>query len=214
MARAIVARLKAWGFNTIANWSDRELAAGSGMPYVLPLSGWTTRKTFPFPYDFPDVFSHEFEANVDAAARRQCEPLEDDPNLIGWFIGNEPHWARRFGALQSWPEMLLADPEPSATKDELERLLAAANPPARRASSDEFLYACARQYFETIAGAIRRHDPNHLDLGIRFAERPLDRWVRLSRIFDAFSINIYSDGVRARTRRGSRSTPRFPDAPS
>ena len=203
-SRAIVGRLKAWGFNTIANWSDRELAAGSGMPYVLPLSGWTTRKTFPFPYDFPDVFSREFEANVEAAARRQCKPLADDPNLIGWFIGNEPHWARRFGALQSWPEMLLADPEPSATKETLERMLAAAKPAQRESIRDEFLYACARRYFDVIVRAIRRHDPNHLDLGIRFAENPGDRWIELSRVFDAFSINIYSDGFApdpARIRR-------------
>ncbi len=61
-ASRIVARLRAWGFNTIANWSDREVAVGSGMPYVLPLSGWTTKKTFPFPWDFPDVFSEEFAA--------------------------------------------------------------------------------------------------------------------------------------------------------
>ncbi len=61
-------RLKNWGFNTIANWSDRNLAVNSRMPYVLPLSGWTTKRTFPFPYDFPDVFSKEFEQNVDAAA--------------------------------------------------------------------------------------------------------------------------------------------------
>jgi len=64
-AENIVRRLKSWGFNTIANWSDKELAASSGMPYVLPLSGWTTKKIFPFPWDFPDVFSEEFQRNVD-----------------------------------------------------------------------------------------------------------------------------------------------------
>ena len=45
---------------------------------------------FPFPWDFPDVFSQEFRDTVDEAARRQLTPLKDDPNLIGWFIGNEP----------------------------------------------------------------------------------------------------------------------------
>ncbi|HOQ46146.1 MAG TPA: hypothetical protein PLA43_12205 [Bryobacteraceae bacterium] len=189
--RHIIARLKDWGFNTIANWSDQDLATRSGMPYVLPLYGWTTRKTFPFPYDFPDVFSKEFEANVDAAAKRQCEPLKNDPNLIGWFIGNEPHWARSFGALKSWPDMLLDDPEPSATKDKLKALLAE-NPSEAERIKSEFLYTCARQYFETITRAIRKHDPNHLVLGIRFAERPNRRWAEMSALFDVFSINIYS----------------------
>src|SRR5205085_9968386 len=101
------------------------------MGYVLALSGWTTRMMFPFPWDFPDVFSKEFENNVDLAARRQCVALRDDPNLIGWFIGNEPHWARAFGSLTPWPDMLLADPEPSATQAHLRALLRA-NPGQER----------------------------------------------------------------------------------
>jgi hypothetical protein len=186
-----VARLKSWGFNTIANWSDAPLAQRSGMPYALPLSGWTTRRVFPFPYDFPDVFSKEFEDNVDAAAQRQCEALKNDPNLIGWFVGNEPHWARRFGASQSWPDMLLADPQPSATQERLRKLLSARPEEAEKIKAD-FLYECAKKYFETVAAAIRKYDPNHLVLGIRFAERPNRRWAELSALFDVFSINIYS----------------------
>ena len=59
-----IARLNDWGFNTIANWSDYGIATKSGMPYVVPLSGWTTRKMFPFPWDFPDDFLK--------GVRRQC----------------------------------------------------------------------------------------------------------------------------------------------
>jgi hypothetical protein len=165
------------------------------MPYVLPLSGWTTKKMFPFPWDFPDVFSAEFERNVDAAARRQVEPLKNDANLIGWFVGNEPHWARSFGSLVPWPDMLLADPEPSATKEKLREMLAA-EPANAQKIKDEFVYTCARRYFEVVGAAIRRHDPNHLVLGIRFAENPSNRWVEMSRLFDVFSVNIYSRDFR------------------
>ena len=187
----IIQRLRNWGFNTVANWSDRELAITSNLPYVLPLSGWTTKKMFPFPWDFPDVFSEEFARNVDEAARRQVAPLKDDPRVLGWFIGNEPHWAREFGSLQPWADMLLADPEPSATKAELQRRLAADRAGAQRIR-DEWVYTCARKYFETIVAALRKHDPNHLILGIRYAGRPKDEWVRMSSLFDTFSINIYS----------------------
>jgi hypothetical protein len=186
-----IARLKSWGFNTVANWSDYEVATRSGMPYVIPLHGWETRKMFPFPWNFPDVFSKDFEDNVDAAARRQLAPLKDDANLIGWFVGNEPQWARNFGSIVPWPDMLLADPEPSATKAKLEELLAAA-PANRQQVKDDFLYTCARRYFEVITAALRRHDPNHLVLGIRFAGTPNDRWIEMSRLFDVFSVNIYS----------------------
>jgi hypothetical protein len=187
----MVSRLRNWGFNTVANWSDYDVATTAGMPYVLPLSGWTTQKVFPFPWDFPDVFSEEFERNVDEAARRQVAHLKNDRNLIGWFIGNEPHWAREFGSLVPFPDMVLADPEPSATKAHLESLLKA-SPDQAQSIKHEFIYTCARRYFEVITAAIRRHDPNHLVLGIRYAGRPEDRWVELSRIFDVFSINIYS----------------------
>lgn len=189
--KQIIQRLRAWGFNTVANWSDRDLAISSGMPYVLPLSGWTTRKMFPFPWDFPDVFSEEFERNVEEAARRQVAHLKDDPRVLGWFIGNEPHWAREFGSLQPWAEMLLADPEPSATQAELRRRLAA-DPANAQRIKDEWVYTCGRKYFETIVAALRRHDPNHLILGIRYAGRPKDEWVKMCSIFDTFSINIYS----------------------
>lgn len=193
--KAIVERLKNWGFNTIGNWSDPDIATTAGMPYVMPLGGWTTKKTFPFPWDFPDVFSEEFARNVDEAARRQCAPLANDPNLIGWFIGNEPHWAREFGSLKPWADMLLEDPEPSATKDELQRRLRE-NPSEAEAVKRDWGFTCGRKYFETIAAAIRRHDPNHLILGIRYAGTPLDEWIRMSSLFDVFSINIYDAGFR------------------
>jgi len=192
---SMIDRLKNWGFNTIGNWSDHDIATTAGMPYVIPLSGWTTRKVFPFPWDFPDVFSEEFERNVDEAARRQCAPLARDANLIGWFIGNEPHWAREFGSLKPWAEMLLEDPEPSATKAELERRLKE-NPARAEEIKREWVFVCGRKYFETIVAAIRRHDPNHLILGIRYAGTPLDEWVKMSSLFDVFSINIYDAGFR------------------
>lgn len=188
----IVGRLKSWGFNTIANWSDKQLATSSGMPYVLPLSGWTTKKMFPFPWDFPDVFSPDFERNSDEAARSQCAALKDDPNLIGWFLGNEPHWARQFGSLKPWADMLLEDPEDSATKRELRRRLAVDPANAEKIKRD-FVYTCGRRYFEVITNAVRRHDPNHLVLGIRFAGVPDEEWIRLSSMFDVFSLNIYDD---------------------
>jgi|GEM_PF-291498 len=193
--QSMIDRLKNWGFNTIGNWSDHDIATTAGMPYVIPLSGWTTRKTFPFPWDFPDVFSEEFERNVDEAARRQCAPLARDANLIGWFIGNEPHWAREFGSLKPWADMLLEDPEPSATKAELERRLKE-NPARAEEIKRDWVFVCGRKYFETIVAAIRKHDPNHLILGIRYAGTPLDEWVKMSSLFDVFSINIYAVDFR------------------
>ncbi|MBI5084519.1 MAG: hypothetical protein HZB13_07975, partial [Acidobacteria bacterium] len=191
-ASSIVARLRNWGFNTIANWADEKLAATSGLPYTLPLAGWTTRKTFPFPWDFPDVFSAEFEQNVDAAARKQVAGHKDDANLIGWFIGNEPNWAREFSSLKPFAEMVLEDPQDSGTKRELRRLLAA-HPDRAEEIKRNWPFACGRRYFEVVVNAIRRYDGNHLVLGTRFAGEPRDEWIRMSSLFDVLSINEYSE---------------------
>ena len=91
-----VERLRNWGFNTIGNWSNQDLAAKSAMPYVLPLYGWYTKKIFSYPYGLPDMFSDEFRVNVDEAARKQCSDFKNDPNLIGWFLDNEPAWGDTF----------------------------------------------------------------------------------------------------------------------
>jgi len=193
--RHIIERLRNWGFNTVGNWSDPELAAGGGMPFVLPLYGWTTQKEFPFPYDFPDVFSEEFVTNCDRAAREQVLELKDHPNLIGWFLGNEPRWARSFGAFQSWSDMVLSDPEESATKQRLQELIAE-SPDREQEIKDAFLYTCGEKYFATVVDAVRRYDPNHLILGVRFAEDPNPRWIEMSRMFDVLSLNVYSPTFR------------------
>jgi hypothetical protein len=45
---------------------------------------------------------------------------------------------------------------------------------------------------DTINTAVRKHDPNHLNLGIRFGGEPKDEVLRAARGFDVFSVNIYS----------------------
>jgi hypothetical protein len=46
---------------------------------------------------------------------------------------------------------------------------------------------------ETVIAAVRKYDPNHLILGVRFAGRPTEQWIRLSSMFDVFSVNIYTE---------------------
>jgi len=191
-AQHAVDRLRNWGFNTMGNWSNRELAANSRMPYVMPLYGWYTKKIFSYPYGLPDMFSEEFKANVDEAARKQCSDLKNDANLIGWFLDNEPVWGDTFELKKPWADIVLDDPEPSATQTKLKQMLAA-NPQDADNIKKEFLYDCIKQYLETVIAAVRKYDPNHMILGVRFAGRPAAQWIKLSAMFDVFSVNIYTD---------------------
>jgi hypothetical protein len=89
-------RLRAWGFNTIGNWSEPELWDRGRIPYVVPISiggnfarlnsggDWGVR--------VPDPFDPRFAAAVEEAARVLAAPRRSDPFLIGYFVDNELAW--------------------------------------------------------------------------------------------------------------------------
>jgi hypothetical protein len=92
-AEITLAELRRLGFNTVANWSDWQIASQSGTPYVRPLPSLDS--AIPLVYrDFPDVFHPAFPQ----AALAFAEPLREtasDPALIGYFLMNEPTWGLR-----------------------------------------------------------------------------------------------------------------------
>jgi len=176
-------RMAAWGFNTIGNWSDPALWAARRAPYVIPLSGWGMESGW---FGMPDVYAPEWPKQVDESARRQCAPRRGDPWLMGYFVANEPSWPGR-EALAA--EQMLQGPD-TATKRELLAYLAQGDTPERRKA---FLIRCFERELEVINAAIRRHDSNHLNLGIRFGGQPGEDALRAARVFDVFSLNIYSE---------------------
>ncbi len=176
-------RMEAWGFNTIANWSDSTLWAAPRKPYVLMLGGgWGLETGW---MGLPDVYAPGWDQQVDQAAARQCAPRKNDPWLLGYFVANEPPWPGKENLLA---EMILQGPE-TATQRQFKTFLAEGDTPQRRAA---FIHQAFARMLERIHAAIRAHDPNHLHLGIRFGGRPADEVVRLARVFDVYSQNIYS----------------------
>lgn len=95
-------RLKAWGMNTIANWSDNKAYDLRRLPYVLSVqpkvprfvvssflkAGLTKKKYFPDPFD-PDYGP--------AVIRRfkEMDGRIGDPWLLGVFVDNELPWTAR-----------------------------------------------------------------------------------------------------------------------
>ncbi|MCP5113256.1 MAG: hypothetical protein GY953_20690, partial [bacterium] len=59
----------------------------------------------------------------------------------------------------------------------------------------EFSVVMAKYYFETLTGACRKADPNHLNLGMRWAGVPPAWAVEGMRSFDVFSMNCYRNNV-------------------
>ena len=67
---------------------------------------------------------------------------------------------------------------------------------AAREDLAAWLAAFADRYFGTTADALRRHDPNHLYLGCRFAAKSMPSVLAAARHCDVVSFNIYQPEVR------------------
>jgi len=177
-----VRRMDAWGFNTIANWSDPKLGSSHHKPYVISLSGWGIEEGS---MGMPDIYDPDYAGMVDAAAAAQCVPLKNDPYLLGYFIGNEPPWPERESDLVD----VILEGQQTPMQDELKKYLAAGDNPDRRKA---FVYEAYSKFVTLVCTAIRKYDPNHLNLGFRFGDPPPVPVILASKShFDVFSINHY-----------------------
>jgi len=165
-------RLASWGMTT----------GGDGRANTIMLR-WKTTAATTF-LGLPDVYSEMFARNVDSAANAQCTPLKNDSFVLGYFIGNEPPWDGRETEVV---DMILRGPE-SATKKQLQTFLAQGDNPKRR---KDFMITAFEKYLGILCTAVKKYDPNHLNLGIRFGGPPSDEMLRTGKLFDVCSINVY-----------------------
>jgi hypothetical protein len=179
-------RMQDWGLNTVANWSDPDLWRAGRKAYVVQLS-WNIKITY---LGLPDVYSREFAQTIDAAAQRQCEPLREDPWLLGYFLANEPPFPQK---AEQTAGLILAGPN-TATRQALEKWLEADDTPERRKM---FIDDAFDRYVQMTSAAVRKYDPNHLNLGMRSGGRPTEAEIRASRAFDVYSVNIYDYQLNA-----------------
>jgi hypothetical protein len=90
-------RLRAWGFNTIGNWSDKALWQARGrLPYVVSIALTGDFGHVASPLDFwgamPDPFDSRFPGAVASSVRAATEHTRDDPYVVGDFVENELPW--------------------------------------------------------------------------------------------------------------------------
>lgn len=182
-AQLTAERLSAWGLNTSygSTLNDALTDVSNKKPYVLTLRGW---QTDPSIMGLPDVYSDTFVQRVEAEAAAQLTPRKDDPFLLGYFIGNEPPWPARESQLV---DLVLSGPATEMQK-RFQVALAQGDTPERRR---QIVLDAFERYLLVINTAVKRYDPNHLNLGIRFGGTPPDYVVKLARVFDVYSLNKY-----------------------
>lgn len=213
-----LSQMKNIGFNTIGNWSEWDIGRNARFPYVVPLSTRLPRSRMIY-RDFPDVFHSDFALDaVDYA--KQLEGLRGDPSLIGYFLMNEPTWGfsnetpaegMLFNAPQCESRKALARHlggkyGDSAALAEAWKMDVAFEDIAegrwtqrltREAKADlaDFSEIMVERYFGSISDECRKVDPDHLNLGIRYAGVPPSWTLKGMSRFDVFSANSYTEKV-------------------
>lgn len=107
-------RLRAWGMNTIANWSAPEVMSLGRTPYTVavhyrrPVLGGGDGH---YGGHVPDVFHPDFERLTRVRLEEEAETTANDPWCIGYFVDNElklpQPWTPAMLALES-PETVYA----------------------------------------------------------------------------------------------------------
>ncbi|RLE88047.1 MAG: beta-agarase [Thermoprotei archaeon] len=215
-----VIRLRSWGFNTVGSWSYEGLF--SQMPYTVFLGvmasygfDWVTGRV-------PDIFDPSFESHADRLAAEKCSPRARDPLLLGYFLDNELRWGPDWRSPRHLlDDFMMLPPASPGKRAAVEALLEAFGGNLERLSRelgldasveallnytgqlpsggafDEarriFLRRFAERYFSVAVRAVRRHDPNHLVLGVRFAGLPPREVLEVAgKYVDIVSINRYT----------------------
>lgn len=180
----VIKRMDKWGLNTVANWSSDVVKSSGRKAFLHQLYEMGFQSEL---MGLCDIYDPDFEPTLDEAIARQTAVYKGNPWLIGYFIGNEPAWLNQEERLC---ELILKGKE-RPIRQALEAFLKEQGdtPQMRR----EFVYRTFRKYLELSNRLIKRHDPDHLNLGIRFGD-PLtlpDEVLQMCDLFDVFSFNCY-----------------------
>jgi len=104
-------RLRSWGLNTIANWSDPATFLMRLTPYTDAIGSGRTRLiegSEGYWGKFPDVFDASFPDSLRSSMEAKKAKSAGDPWCIGYFSDNEMSWGDEvslaLGALRSAPD--------------------------------------------------------------------------------------------------------------
>ncbi|MBD3181408.1 beta-agarase [Candidatus Poribacteria bacterium] len=211
-------RLRSWGMNTIANWSDQGIYRMQRTPYTVSVGfgGKLLEGSTGYWGKFRDVFDTSFEENIKKSMAYQKDRTANDPWCIGYFVDNEMTWGDEVSLAIA---TLSSPPDQSAKKvfiDDLKAkyntieklneawgtdhnawgaLLKTQEPPERGKAYDDlvtFYVKTCDKYFSTIRSAIKGVAPNNLYLGCRFTWANQKLAEVAAKYCDIISYNFYT----------------------
>lgn len=152
-------RMDKWGVNTIGNWSSGELFTMGKKAYFTSLRGIGIDRDL---MGLSDVYNPNFQKVVDESIKSTVEPYKNDPWLVGYFVANEPAWLGQESRLCS----LILEGQDKPIKTELQKYLVenGDTPESRK----DFIYSTFETFLRVVDKTLKKHDPNHMNVGIRF----------------------------------------------
>ena len=169
-------------------------------------------------------YDNDWQVKAEEAIRNRVTALRDNRNLVGYYIDNELGWKDGFGSADWYFDKLAADNPnrrevmkvirsewptvESFNKDwqtqlkdwsEMDKWEKLPVQPAKTLAklNDVWRYHLARDYIKCATELIRKHDSNHLILGMRFKGGVQREVCRAARgLTDAMSINVYASDAR------------------
>lgn len=217
-----VDRLKSWGFNSLGNWSTREMMTYGRMPYVTAIHYGS-----PMVDDhMPDIFAPEWESNLKVRLEKERDTTAKDPWNIGYFVDNERRWGKyaraagvalsalecpptapvkiqfvndlkaKYGAIaklnESWGTSYASW---EALLDSREKLsFEQPKNPDLQSDCGDFGEKFAERYFSTCRRLVKEVAPNHLYLGARLNGHIDPSLIKLqTKYCDVISYNIYDE---------------------
>ncbi len=188
-------RLKSWGMNTIANWSDSRIYLMRKTPYTGNLSFSSKRIEGSQGYwsKFYDVFDPDFRRAMQTRIAAEKGKSVNDPWCIGYFVHNELGWGDEvslaLAALKSpsdQPAKRVFIEDLKAKYKTIDRLnstwgtdhaswdalLKSQDTPDKKKAWDDltaFYTKIAETYFRIIRDEIKKAAPNQMYMGCRFA---------------------------------------------
>lgn len=174
-------RMEKWGVNV---GSSGFAEFGNPKPHMLYLRGFNVEDDL---MGLSDIYIPGYAARMDSVMASFLPQNRDNPWVIGYFVGNEPAWIK--SELRLCDLILSGKDRP--IKTELQKHLKDGDTPERRI---EFIYKTFDTFLQTVRKTMKRYDPNHLILGIRFGNlNSLDESLMeiCHNAFDVLSFNCY-----------------------
>ena len=155
------------GFNAYGYGCPPQLK--KDMPYVegrnyVPISTYLGRT-----FRFIDIFDSRVQQRLTQQVKQRCIENRDNPNLIGYYWTDLSAWPLKNSVGKNWVDFIRDLPVDTPGRKAYAEFLKTWKGGNAKARDLAFLQIIAREYFRVMGEANRKHDPDHLIFGDRFA---------------------------------------------